>query len=340
MAIGSGVLQTSLRRRRRNVIVKGDEMKRDLFIASLSIVAAVVFTLQAGVAYADDEESPVAAIASAEPSVLTSVAPVDSSADDPEHAINATIGATDVTIPEDAKDDVTLSGSGGSLRIALPFADQADPASAEAQGIVSYDNGNGTTTVPIVNADGSVTIATVISDSAAPSSFAYRFESVDGVHLEATEDGGAMVMSGDGTVVAVVAAPWAKDATGTDVPTVYEIDGDTLRQHVDLSNPDIVYPVVADPNTTFVWWGTATKLTRSETKSLAQNISSSAAGVAAFCGYVPVVPGRVACALAVAWRISSWIDPIKQAAAEGKCAQINIPYGSGPALWNVTKERC
>ncbi len=71
----------------------------------------------------------------------------------------------------------------------------------------------------------------MISDSAAPSSFAYRFESVDGVHLEATEDGGAMVMSGDGTVVAVVAAPWAKDATGTDVPTVYEIDGDTLTQH-------------------------------------------------------------------------------------------------------------
>lgn len=28
------------------------------------------------------------------------------------------------------------------------------------------------------------------------------------------------------------------------------------------------------------------------------------------------------------------------AAAEGKCAQINVPYGSGPALWNVTKERC
>lgn len=151
--------------------------------------------------------------------------------------------------------------------------------------------------------------------------------------------GGGAILASDGSWIAGIAPPWARDASGSDVPTHYEVVGNTLVQVVEHSN-SFVYPVTADPRVGFEWWGVWSKLSKAETKSLASKISTSASGVAAFCAYVPVVHARVACTIAVAWRVASWIDPVKQAASQGRCAQINIPYASGPALWNVTNEKC
>ena len=191
-----------------------------------------------------------------------------------------------------------------------------------------------------MNADGSIQILTVIDDASAPTEFAYPISVPGGARLSATDDGGAVVLDADGLVVAEIAAPWATDARGASVATRYEIRGSTLIQHVAHDAAGVVYPVVADPTLSYLWWGIASKLTRAETKALAARISTSASGIAAFCGFVPVVAARVACGVGIAWRIASWIDPVRQAAAQNRCAQINLPYGSGPGLWNVTNEAC
>ena len=45
--------------------------------------------------------------------------------------------------------------------------------------------------------------------------------------------------------------PWAIDANGNEVPTSFTWQDGTLTQHVDLTSPDIAYPVVADPAWTY-----------------------------------------------------------------------------------------
>jgi hypothetical protein len=58
--------------------------------------------------------------------------------------------------------------------------------------------------------------------------------------------------SGGSISVGEFLAPWAKDATGTPVPTSYSVVGDTLVQHVETT-PSTVFPVVADPYITWGW---------------------------------------------------------------------------------------
>lgn len=53
--------------------------------------------------------------------------------------------------------------------------------------------------------------------------------------------------------VAEIAAPWAVDADGNAVPTLYEIAGDTLVQKVRV-DASTTFPVVADPSFDWVWW--------------------------------------------------------------------------------------
>lgn len=56
--------------------------------------------------------------------------------------------------------------------------------------------------------------------------------------------------------IATIGAPWAVDASGTQLETQYEIEGGVLTQVI-RTNKETQFPVVADPS---VWWwiGTAT----------------------------------------------------------------------------------
>ena len=94
----------------------------------------------------------------------------------------------------------------------------------------------------------------------------------DGYAIYLTGDGGGMVIdeatlavlesAGESTpsgtpidvsvaVAATLEAPWAVDATGQVLPTRYEIQGDTLVQHVDTEGA--VFPVAADPSFGLGW---------------------------------------------------------------------------------------
>lgn len=321
-----------------------ERLLRSRLLVTVGVAAVVMSGALASPAHAATSPSdPLSAIEAAAPEVLDGVAaaPVTASG---ELAITHDLGIAEVAVevPVDPADGITLDGPDGvSLGIDLPNAILADSAVAEADGIVSYDNRDGSTTVPVVKNDGSVQITTVIDGPEAPTSYAYPLDVPAGASVVLDEvSGGAAVIGADGAWLAGVDPAWAKDATGAPVPTHYELSGTTLTQVVEHS-AEFAYPVVADPRTSLLWWGTATKLTRSETKSLSARIGSSPpTAVAAFCAFVPTTVAKVACSIAVAWRIPAWITPIKDAARQGRCAQINIPYGSGPALWNVTNERC
>src|SRR5699024_7721426 len=74
----------------------------------------------------------------------------------------------------------------------------------------------------------------------------------DGGQIELQDDGSALILDADGTVVATVAAPWAFDAQGRPVPTWYTVsdDGRALIQHVEPGD-DAIFPIIADPDTEY-----------------------------------------------------------------------------------------
>lgn len=174
-------------------------------------------------------------------------------------------GGVSVDLSSDAADGVSInSSSGGDLGIGLPFAETADGATV-VDGVMVYDNRNGSSTTPLVNKDGSVQILTTLVDRDAPTRYEYTFEVDRGGSLVLTEDGGVDVMNADGLAVSHVAAPWALDANGHAVATWYEVDGNTLAQVVD-HGASTAYPVVADPKISF-GWRIYLKYNKSEVKS-------------------------------------------------------------------------
>lgn len=129
---------------------------------------------------------------------------------------------------------------------------------------MSYDAGDGSTTVPVPKEDGSVQFVSIIDRLSSPTEYRYNFDLPAGAYLEAVADGGVAVKDGDGAVLYGVLAPWAVDANGDAVPTVYEIDGSSIVQHVDHNAGD-AYPVVADPWLGGTWvssWSWYTGITR------------------------------------------------------------------------------
>ncbi len=187
------------------------------------------------------------AVTKATPDTVANAAPVDSSVAG-RNVIELSVADTNVSVPVDPATGVSLSSDRGTASIGLPFAADAADAVRERPGVVSYDNGNGSRTVPVVLKDGSVQINTVIENANAPALYDYPITVPDGSTLVANEDGSVFAMDDSGAISLLIGAPWAKDANGKDIPTSYEITGTTLTQKVDHSQTkDVTYPVVADP---------------------------------------------------------------------------------------------
>ena len=112
----------------------------------------------------------------------------------------------------------------------------------------------------------------------------FRFEDAVPVGFAAAlEPGGSVTFTdSDGNAAGGIAAPWAFDADGTEVPTSYSLDGDTLVQTV--QHQGAVYPVLADPS----WW---------ERTLAAATVVTAAVAVA--CGPVVSCPASVTIGAAV-----------------------------------------
>lgn len=237
-----------------------------------------------------------------------------------ENAIEATVAGVDVTVPVNPSAGISLGTDAGDLAVSLPFAASADDATAEKKGIVSYNNNNGSTSVPVVTSDGVLQINTVISDATAPVRYSYNLTIPEGGHIVQAGDG-YLIANADGDAIASIAAPWAKDANGAAVPTRYELDGTTLTQIIDFTNTT-AFPVVADPQ--FAWYGVlpSVKLTRSETKT-----ATTATGMATVCGWVTRLTsyaGGVLCGLNAG---SIIINAQRIYYSEKRCAQLLIGPG-------------
>lgn len=155
-----------------------------------------------------------------------------------------------VVVPTNPRSGITLSRGGAVIGVSLPVADVASSLARSELGLLTYDNGDGSHTVPIVGDDGSLQINTVIDSESAPRAYEYVLDFPDKVEVQSVGDS-LLFFDSQGSLVLFVVEPWAVDSAGKSVPTSYEVNGNVLIQTVE-HDVNYVYPVVADP-----WLGVA-----------------------------------------------------------------------------------
>ncbi len=183
----------------------------------------------------------VAAITQVDPANRSTVSVTRTSAGD----LTTDVGGHSVTIPADPANGVTLGESGTPITIGLPGAAHADDARLVGDTAV-YENAAPSADVAVqALAGGSVRQLITLAGPASPRTFDFPLDLPAGATLRPSGDGGAEVVRKE-EILAVVDAPWARDARGRALPTYYTIVGSTLSQHIDLDG-QTAFPVMADP---------------------------------------------------------------------------------------------
>lgn len=156
---------------------------------------------------------------------------------------------TRIVLPGDTTGTIQLSNSRaiGGFAIGLPDGSQIGVLESDSSGTKYYNNNDGSITVPIPQIGGGIAINTVISSPEAPTSYRYDLTLPAGAVLTQVEDGGVIISGPSGNLISIIANPWAKDATGKDVPTRFILSDNVLIQEVDHTSGEFIYPVVADP---------------------------------------------------------------------------------------------
>ncbi|MGL4340712.1 MAG: DUF2599 domain-containing protein [Rhodoglobus sp.] len=149
-------------------------------------------------------------------------------------------------VPLNLTEALSISGTSTQIDLYLPFARDAVPRVLDV-GLTEFDNQNGSTTLPIPKADGSVQVVTVIASADAPEHYTYDLDLPEGASLVVQEDSSILIAGSSGQYLGGVAPPWARDSAGIELETHYEINGSSISQVISHKAGGVTYPVVADP---------------------------------------------------------------------------------------------
>lgn len=199
-------------------------------IALLSVGAVVAAGI--GPAYADDPP----------PSAATAVDAVSDIPGVDDQTVSQ--AESPVTVPTDPDQPVKFDG----LPVAMGMQTDGSTTTASKDGLTVYKGTDAATSTVVQPTDSGVRFMTVINDATAPGEYTYELTVPEGASAALTDSGGVLISTGDGSEVAKVDPPWAKDANGAALPTHYGLSGNTLTQYVSLESA--AFPVVADP---FLW---------------------------------------------------------------------------------------
>jgi len=173
-------------------------------------------------------------------------------------------------------------------------------------------------------------VAFIINSAEDPTEYQVDFDGAASLVVDSA--GGVVALDGAGQVVAVVDAPWARDASGTEVPTRFVVEGTTLTQVVDHTTATFAYPIVADP-AVWSWWGVTYYLNRRETVSVAVGWGVGLGIVGRIPGPVGwVLTGAVSGAFGYASFVSIW----------GGCLAVTANYWNPrhPRVWHYYGGYC
>ena len=257
---------------------------------------------------------------------------------EPSVAIEAQGPASKIAAPSDPSTGVTIGSGEEAVRVTPLRAAAASKKVPLGNGKGLYRGADGQTSTIIDPVDTGVRMASVSTDDGhGTQTFDYALGLPAGAGAHLTQTGAVEVTRADGSALVTIAAPWARDAAGTSLPTSYSLDGATLTQTVDTRGA--VFPVVADPrieNTGFLGLqGVKIWFTRSETESMYRiktqiQTGASLAGVACSLISGPLAP---ICAAVVVYTVGDFSVNLEQAHSRNNCLTLEIrllPTVGGP----------
>lgn len=231
-----------------------------------------------------------------------------------------------------AESGMAVTRDGAQLATNTPFVQLAMPAGA----VSKTDNativaGRGSTDFVLQQTDDALRASVHIGSRTDPER--YRFNVTGVAQLEGQPDGSVNGLDSDGKVIAVIDAPWARDAAGTVVPTRYEIEGTTLIQVVDHQNSSFEYGITADPTVKVRWRGLVVQLNKPESTKFAEYAIYGTGAIGTW-----LAPGWTKALAAIG--AAALRDVAKEAVKNGTCVSI-WPTGRFPGLHTqLTLRKC
>lgn len=205
---------------------------------AVAVAAAMTLAINSPPAFAEGE------VSSDLEQLLADIAPEISEETDLRLAPDiSTDGATPVISPIDivsdvAEEEVLLVPP----KISIDFANGVERTSPD--GVVEFSTDNAESAAFMQPIENGFRLLTSTSSPGGPSSFAYTLDVP--VEAQLADRGEHLFIVADEETIAIIPQPWAKDASGEDVPTWYSLEEGTLTQYLDLSAVS-AFPVVADP---------------------------------------------------------------------------------------------
>jgi len=190
-----------------------------------------------------DAAAAIDELTDAEPELVAD--PASSTYDKDSAAIVNVNGGGEVVVSRDPGDGIDVTtASGEAIQVALP---DEGAGRHTGDGTVVFGDRDGAASM-VVPADDGVQILTTIVDDHAATEFRYDLDLPAGATLTTDPGSGVVaILDADGEPIGSFGAPWARDASGAEVPTHYEITAGSLVQVVDHRSGSYAYPVVADP---------------------------------------------------------------------------------------------
>ena len=133
------------------------------------------------------------------------------------------------------------------VKVRLPTSNdhEAVPLGEENLFFLETERSTDTLLSPVA---GGVEISEQLRSRESPDRFSFELELPEGATLQAAHDGGAEILSEDGTVVEEVPPPSALDAQGAAVPVEMQVAGESLVVEVaDEGESSFAYPILVDP---------------------------------------------------------------------------------------------
>jgi hypothetical protein len=163
----------------------------------------------------------------------------------------------EIDVAGDHTSSLTIGGQDSVVSVGLPETDPvAEDVADGSLHVASMDQGDTVLAIEAVASPDEEVFATgarvlvSIGNADSPSEYVFDVELPQDHVLVPTPEGGLQGENPDTREVSVVIpAPWAVDAEGNDVPTHYEVAGNTVTQRVQF-NENSSFPIVADP----VWF--------------------------------------------------------------------------------------
>lgn len=183
--------------------------------------------------------------------------PIDLTLERSGESFSPTNPAVPTELPLTAEEPIEL---GQGVGVQIPTSDDHEAVQV-GQMSLFYPETETTTDTMIAPVAGGVEIFDQLRSPASPEELRFEIDVPNGARLEAIPEGGAEVVSSDGSTLEQIPAPSSVDAQGATVPTTMTVEGDSLVLDVDLGQAQPAYPVLVDPKVlieeekNFAAWG-------------------------------------------------------------------------------------